>query len=130
MISASETEGDRQNTPPEDVPIVAISDTSSGSNGDHRPEFEEALDIVPISSSNSFITEAHEVVTLEDEPTDPRSEPEVTPCHVATSKKEEATTSSASVDMKDLTEEIGNLFSHQEEFWLFKEALQVASGPE
>ncbi|XXG88465.1 hypothetical protein AAC387_Pa12g0671 [Persea americana] len=80
MISTSETKNNQQNTPPEDVLVITISDMSSGSDGDHHVEFEEAPDILPISSSYSFITETYEVITLEDEPTDPGSEPEVTSC--------------------------------------------------
>ena len=41
-----------------------------------------------ISSSDSFVTEAHKVITLEDEPTDPGNKPKVT-CHVATGIIEE-----------------------------------------
>ena len=84
---------------------------SSESYRDHYIEFEGALDIVPISSSDSFITETHEVITLEDELTYPGSEPEVISCHVAAGIIEETTTSSASVDMEDVVEGMGNLFS-------------------
>ena len=69
-ISTSRTKDDRQNTLLEDVPVITISDTSSGSDGEHSVEFEDAPDIVPISSSDSFITETHEVITLEDETID------------------------------------------------------------
>ena len=77
---------------------------SSGSNGGHRAEFEEAPNIVPISSSDLFSTETHEVITLEDEPTDPGSEPDVTSCHMATGIIEETTTSSASAYVEDAIE--------------------------
>lgn len=56
--------------------------------GEHRVEFEEALDVVLVNSSDSFITGTPEVVTLEDEPTYPGSEPELTSCHVAAGIKE------------------------------------------
>ena len=83
MITTSGTKDDQQNTPPKDVLAIIISDTFSGSNGDRPAEFEEAPDIVTVSSSDSFITETHEVITLEDEPKDPVSKPGVTSCHVA-----------------------------------------------
>ncbi|XXG69249.1 hypothetical protein AAC387_Pa06g2170 [Persea americana] len=105
-ISTSKTKDDRQNTLPEDVLVIIISDTSSGSDGDHRAEFEEAPDIVPISSSDSFIIETHEVITLEDESTNPGSEPEVTSCHMATGIREAITPSSASADVEDVVEGI------------------------
>ena len=111
VISTSGTKDDRQNVQPKDVPVITISDTSSGSDGDHLTEFEEALDIVLISSSNTFITETHKVITLEDEPIDLGSEPEVTSCHVATRIIEETATSSASANMEDVVEGMGNLFS-------------------
>lgn len=47
VISISDSESDNENTPPEDVSVITISDTSSGSSGDHRPEFKDALDVVP-----------------------------------------------------------------------------------
>ena len=115
VISISGTKDDRQNTSPKDVLVITISGTSSGSDGDHCSEFEEAPDIVPISSSDSFITETHKVITLEDEPTDLGSEPEVTSCHVAAGIIEETATSFASADMEDVVEGMRNLFSQQEE---------------
>ena len=69
---------------------------------------------MPISSSDLFITETHEDITLEDESTDPGSEPEVTSCHVVVGIIEKTTTSSASTDMEDVVEGMGNLFSQQE----------------
>eukprot|EP00268_Persea_americana_P011078 TRINITY_DN14606_c0_g2_i1.p2 TRINITY_DN14606_c0_g2~~TRINITY_DN14606_c0_g2_i1.p2 ORF type:complete len:284 (+),score=65.01 TRINITY_DN14606_c0_g2_i1:3752-4603(+) len=110
-ISPSETKDDRQNTLSEDVPVILISDTSSVLDGDHHAEFEQAPDIVPISSSDPFITETHEVITLEDEPIDSGSEPKVMSCHEAASMKEETTTSSVSVDMEDVAKGMTNLLS-------------------
>ncbi|XXG82964.1 hypothetical protein AAC387_Pa10g0835 [Persea americana] len=115
MTSTSETEGDQQNTPPEDVLVITISGTCLGSNGDRHAKFEEAPDIEPISSSDSFIREMHKVITLEDEPTDSGSETEVMSCHVAAGIKEETTISSTSANVEDLVEGMKNLFSQQEE---------------
>ena len=84
---------------------------SSGSNGDHRTKFGETPDIVLISSSDSFITETNEVITLEDEQTDVGSEPEVTSCHVAAGIIEETTISSTSANIEDVVEGMRNLFS-------------------
>ncbi|XXG41771.1 hypothetical protein AAC387_Pa01g2169 [Persea americana] len=111
VISILDTESDRQNTQPEDVLVITISDTSLGSIGDHRVEFEEAPNIVPVSSSDSFIIETHEVITLEDEPTDTGSEPEIRSCHVAAGIKEEVTTSSTSINEEDLNEGVSTFFS-------------------
>lgn len=91
--------------------VTTISDTSLGSSGDHRTEFEDALDVVSVSSSDSAITGTPEVITLEDESTDPESESEVTPCHVAATRKEKATTSFASASEEDLVKGTSNLFS-------------------
>ena len=74
-------------------------------------KFKEAPDIVPINSSNKFIIETHEVIALEDEPTDPGSEPDVTSCHVAASIREETTASSSSANVEDVVEGMENLFS-------------------
>ena len=111
VTSTSGTKDDQQNTPPKDVPVITISDTSSGSDGDHHAEFKEAPDIVLTSSSNSFITETNEVITLEYETTNPGNEPEETSCHVATGIREETTTSSSSADVEDVVEGMRNLFS-------------------
>ena len=97
------------------MPVITINDTSSGSNGDCHAEFEEAHDIVTVSSSDSFIVETHEVITLEDEPTNPGSELEVISCHVAAGIREEITISSTSADVEDMVEGMRNLFSQQEE---------------
>ena len=104
IVSTLETKGNQQNTPPKDVLVITISDTSSGSDGDPRPEYEEAPDVVPINSLDSFNTEAHEVITMKDEPMDPGSELEVTSHNVVTGIKGETTTSSTSADAKDLVE--------------------------
>ena len=107
------TKRDQQNTPPEDALVITISDTSLGSNGHHCVEFEDAPDAVPVSSSNSVIIGTPEVITLEDELADPESELKVTSSHVATSMKEEATTSFASAGKEDLVEGMSNLLSQQ-----------------
>ncbi|XXG69294.1 hypothetical protein AAC387_Pa06g2201 [Persea americana] len=124
MTSTSEITDDQQNTPPEDVLGIIISDTSSGSNEDRRVEFKKAPDVVTFSSSDSFIIETHEVITLEAEPTNPRSEPKVTSCHVAAGIREVITTSSTSIDMEDMVEGMRNLFSQQEEVM----AIQKSTG--
>ena len=97
------------------MPFITISDASSGSYGDHRVEFEEGPNIVPINSSDLFVIETQEVITLEDETTDPGSVPEVTSCHMATGIREETTTSFASADVDDIVKGMENLFSQQEE---------------
>ncbi|XXG46711.1 hypothetical protein AAC387_Pa02g1486 [Persea americana] len=65
ITPTSEIKDDRQNTPAKDVLVITISDMSSRSDEDCRAEFEKAPDIVTISSSDSFITETPEVITLE-----------------------------------------------------------------
>ncbi|XXG86212.1 hypothetical protein AAC387_Pa11g1147 [Persea americana] len=71
MTPTSEIKDDRQNTPPEDVLVIIISDMSSGSDEDCCAEFKEAPEVLIICSSESFIKETHKVITLEAEPTDP-----------------------------------------------------------
>lgn len=114
MISISDSESDQQNTSPKDLLVITINDRSLRSSGDHRAEFEDAPDVVSVRSSDSTITGTPKVIALEDESTDLESEPEVTPCHVAVTRKEEATTSSASASEEDLVEGMSNLFSEQE----------------
>ena len=124
VISTSGIKDDRQNTPLEDVLVITINDTSLRSDRERRLEFEEAHDIVTFSSSDSFITETHRVITLEVEPTDLGSEPEVTLCHVAVGIREEITTSSTSADVEDIGKGMRNLFSQQEEVM----AIQKSTG--
>lgn len=76
-------------------------------------DVEDAYDVVSVSSSDSPIIGTLEVITLEDESVDPGSEPDVTPCHVVATRKEEATTSFASASEEDLVKGMSNLFSEQ-----------------
>ena len=69
-----------------------------------------------ISSLDLFITETHEVITLEDEPTDPEREPEVMSCHMAAGMREETTTFSAFVDVKDAAKGMANLLPARRSF--------------
>ena len=71
VISTWGIKDDQQNTLLEDVIAITISDTSSGSDGDRHAEFNEAPDIVAVSSSNSFIIEIHKIITLGVGPTNP-----------------------------------------------------------
>ena len=103
-ISTSEAKDDQQNTPSEDALVITISGTASGFNGDHRAELEDTPDNVIVSYLDLFITKTHGVITLEAEPADHGSEPKVTSCHVATSIREEITTSFISANVEDMAE--------------------------
>ena len=87
-ISISEIKDVRQNTPPEDMLVITISNVSPRSDENCHAELEDALDNVRVSSLDSSITEAHGF-TLEAEPIDSESELEVISCHVATGIREE-----------------------------------------
>ena len=106
---------DQQNTPLEDVLDIAISDTPLEPSRDRRVASNDTTGDVPISPPSSVVKRAPQVVIVADESTYLGSELKVISCYVATGTKEETTTSSASANVEDLVEQMGNLFSQQEE---------------
>lgn len=113
-------------TQPKDALVIIISDTSSGSSGDHRVEFEDAPEIILVnSSSDSSITRSPEIVTIDSQPIDSESEPKATSCHLSASADENVATSSQNIaptNEKEVTEGIVHLFSQ------FEEVLTIRKG--
>ena len=135
MVNTPILEDDQDNghNLPNDVPVIIINDTSSGSGGDHLVEIEETTEITPVkTSSKSGIGWSLETVTIENESAEPKSELEVASCLVSTSPNKDVATSSKDIapidNEEDFTEGLGHLFSKQEEVLVIKKRKAIGEG--